>query len=117
MGDVVYRDTEAFECSHPEQRKVARFSKHYFIICFVAFGAEDGITHLTLNLLLGCRGKYSLPSRRDTHGCQNIPRQPSEFRSSIDQRRDWLGAEFLAFGISSDDVDLECAHLYQRLQG
>ena len=107
MSDVVDRDAETFQRSYAQQSKVAWFSKHYFIICLVTFGAEDGITHLTLNLLLGCRGKYSFSSRRDTRGCQNIPRQPSEFRSSIDQRGDWLGAEFFAFGIASDDVDLE----------
>ena len=111
MSDVVDRDAETFQRSYAQQSKVAWFGKHYFIICLVTFGAEYGITDFSLNLLLGCRGKDSLSSRRDTRSCQNIRRQSTEFRSSIDQRGDWLGAEFFAFGIASDDVDLEGAHV------
>ena len=113
MSDVVDRDAETFQRSYAQQSKVAWFGKHYFIICLVTFGAEYGITDFSLNLLLGCRGKDSLSSRRDTRSCQNIRRQSTEFRSSIDQRGDWLGAEFFAFGIASDDVDLECAHVWK----
>ena len=51
MSNVVHHHAEAFQCSHPKQGHVARLGKDDFIVGFVAFSAENGITHFTLNLL------------------------------------------------------------------
>src|SRR2546430_12283647 len=110
MSNIVNHHAEAIQCPHAKQRHVAWLGKHYFIIGLVAIGAKNGITHFTLNLLLCGRGKYSLSTRRDTHRCQDIRRQPGEFRSAVHQRRNRLSTKLLAFRIASDDVDLEGVH-------
>src|SRR5437870_13902746 len=107
MSYFVHHHAEAFQSSHAKQSHVAWFGKHYFIIGLVAFGAENGITHFTLNLLLWGRRKHSLSTRRDTHRSQNVSGQPGEFRSTVHQRRNRLSTKLLAFRIASDDVDLE----------
>src|SRR5437016_1667231 len=110
MSNIVHHHAEAFQGSHAKQGHVARLGKDDFIVRFVAFGTENGITHLTLNLLLWGRGKHSLSTRRDPHRSQNIRGQPGEFRSAVHQRRNRLSTKFLAFWIASDDVDSERAH-------
>src|SRR5207249_2022426 len=102
---------EAFQCPYAEQSHIARFSKHYFVIRLVTFRAKYRITDFSLNLLLRGGREQSFSTRGDAYRRQDIRRQPGEFRSAIHQRRDWSRAEFLAFGIASDDVDLECAHV------
>ena len=79
MRDVVYHHTEASQCPHAKQCHVARFSKHHFIVGFIAFGAEDGVADLSLDLLLSGGGKNALPARCDTDALQNVRRKPNEF--------------------------------------
>src|SRR2546427_12169363 len=110
MSNVIHHHAEAFQRSHAKQGQVSGLGKHYFIVRFVAFGAKNGITHFTLDLLLSGCSEDSLSTRRDTHRSQNIRRQPGEFRSAVHQRRNRLSTKVLASRISSDDRDLERAH-------
>jgi len=47
--------------------------KDDFIVSFVAFGAQNGVANLSLDLLLRGRGKYPLPARSDAGAFSNVP--------------------------------------------
>src|SRR5438128_9961344 len=111
MSNVVHHHTEAFQGSRPKQGHVPWLRKDDFIVGFVAFGAENRVTHFTLTLLLCGGGEHPLSTRRDPHRRQNIRRQPGEFRSAVHQRRNRLSTKLLAFRIASDNIELEGAHV------
>jgi DNA-binding CsgD family transcriptional regulator len=110
MADIVHHHTKAFQSSHPEQCHVAGFRENHFIVGFVAFGAQDGVAHLTLDPLLGGGSKYPLAARGDPRTSQHLRRQPCEFRDGVNQRLQGRGRQFLTLGIAGNHIDFENAH-------
>ena len=66
MSNVVDHDAEALQRSHAKQSHVARLGKDDFIVRFVAFGAENSVTHLTFDLLLHRGREHPFSTRCDT---------------------------------------------------
>ena len=67
MSNVVHHHAEAFQGSYAKQRQVAWLGKDYLIVRFVAFGAENSVTHLTLDSLLRGGREHSFSTRGYTY--------------------------------------------------
>ena len=63
-ANVVHHHAETLQCSHAEHGHVACFREDHLIVGFAAFGAEDCVADLPLDLLPRGRGENPLPTRR-----------------------------------------------------
>src|SRR5687767_8434930 len=72
MTNIVNHDAKAFQGPDSKQGPVAGLSKDDLIVGFVAFRAENGISDVALDLLLGGSCKDAFAARCDSDALQDV---------------------------------------------
>lgn len=88
MPDVVHHHAEPLDRPHAQQRHVSRLGEHHFVDRFKSFASDDRVPGLPRDQLLRRGRETPFAYRRNPDTGQQIPWQPGEFRTRVDDGRE-----------------------------